>query len=386
MSKAPRVFLSHSGDDKPAVLELGRRLREAGFEPWIDHWNLTPGEPWQEELESALRTCDVCLVFIGPGGFGPWQNKEMRAAINRRVELGKETMRVIPVLLPGAERGDRSRLPAFLQDATWVEFRHTLDDGEAFGRLVSGIKGLPPGPYWQGPVPVDQNPYRGLAVFDVEHAPFFFGREALTGWLLDKLRPAKSPGASSRFLAIVGASGSGKSSLARAGLVAALNNGAIDGSASWPVVICRPGPNPLESLAVAFSKPIAIGTEPAAVSNLIDLFKKNESAVHLTTRLALQSEPPAGRFVVLVDQFEEVFTVCTDDDLRRAFIDNLLFASKEGSRSHPESGCILNRLPRNPRYFSVNSWMIVNISYDRYLSSRTVVDFGSCKVFSMVFV
>ena len=57
-----------------------------------------------------------------------------------------------------------------------------------------------------------------------------------------------------------------------------------------------------------------------------------------------------------------------------------------GSRSHPESGCILNRLPRNPRYFSVNSWMIVNISYDRYLSSRTVVDFGSCEVFSMVFV
>ena len=56
------------------------------------------------------------------------------------------------------------------------------------------------------------------------------------------------------------------------------------------------------------------------------------------------------------------------------------------SRSHPESGCILNRLPRNPRYFSVNSWMIVNISYDRYLSLRTVVDFGSCKVFSMVFV
>ena len=56
------------------------------------------------------------------------------------------------------------------------------------------------------------------------------------------------------------------------------------------------------------------------------------------------------------------------------------------SRSHPESGCILNRLPRNPRYFSVNSRMIVNIAYDRYLSSRTVVDFGSCEVFSMVFV
>jgi len=62
------------------------------------------------------------------------------------------------------------------------------------------------------------------------------------------------------------------------------------------------------------------------------------------------------------------------------------YSAYYGSRSHPESGCILNRLPRNPRYFSVNSWMIVNISYDRYLSSRTVVDFGSCEVFSMVFV
>ena len=56
------------------------------------------------------------------------------------------------------------------------------------------------------------------------------------------------------------------------------------------------------------------------------------------------------------------------------------------SRSHPESGCILNRLPRNPQYFSVNSWMIVNMSYDRQLRSKTVVDFGSCEVFSMVFV
>jgi transposase len=58
----------------------------------------------------------------------------------------------------------------------------------------------------------------------------------------------------------------------------------------------------------------------------------------------------------------------------------------KSSRSHPESGCILNRLPRNPQYFSVNSWMIVNMTYDRYLRSKTVVDFGSCEVFSMVFV
>ena len=67
-------------------------------------------------------------------------------------------------------------------------------------------------------------PYRGLEVFDVEHAPFFFGREALTEWLVIALRAPPS-GQENRFLAILGASGSGKSSLARAGLVAALKRG-----------------------------------------------------------------------------------------------------------------------------------------------------------------
>ena len=95
-----------------------------------------------------------------------------------------------------------------------------------------------------------QNPYRGLELFDVEHAPLFFGREALTEWLLDALR-RKPSGAENRFLAIVGASGSGKSSLARAGLLAALKDGKLDGSAAWPRAICRPGAEPFFNLANA---------------------------------------------------------------------------------------------------------------------------------------
>lgn len=67
----------------------------------------------------------------------------MRAAINRRVSKGN--FRVIPVLLPGAERTKRSNLPEFLTATTWVEFRNTLDDADAFHRLVSGIRGIAPG-------------------------------------------------------------------------------------------------------------------------------------------------------------------------------------------------------------------------------------------------
>jgi hypothetical protein len=81
--------------------------------------------------------------------------------------------------------------------------------------------------------------------FDVDDAPFFFGREALVQWLLNKVRPATKGQPVNRFLAIVGASGSGKSSVARAGLVAGLKHDAIPGSARCPVAICRPGPDPL---------------------------------------------------------------------------------------------------------------------------------------------
>jgi hypothetical protein len=213
------VFLSHNSTDKPAVEALARRLVQAGVQPWLDTWNLIPGEPFQEAIEEALDRCATCTIFVGPSGTGPWQNEEMRAAIQRRVEerrAGERPFRVIPVLLPGAERGERSRLPSFLVATTWVEFRRTLDDEEPFHRLVCGIRGLAPGPAPGEAAYEGECPYRGLRFFDMQHAPFFFGREALTEWLLNELR------GDNRFLAIVGPSGSGKSSLARAGLVAAL--------------------------------------------------------------------------------------------------------------------------------------------------------------------
>ena len=68
------VFLSHSSADKPAVEALAHWLRREGLEPWLDKWNLIPGEPWQQEIERALRACETCAVCIGPSGIGPWQN------------------------------------------------------------------------------------------------------------------------------------------------------------------------------------------------------------------------------------------------------------------------------------------------------------------------
>src|SRR5678810_937829 len=100
-----QVFLSYNSADRPAVETLALRLHEeADIEAWLDKWKSIPGQPWQEGVERVLSTCDACVVFIGPNGQGVWHREEMPALITRRVEDPKANFRVIPVLLPGAER------------------------------------------------------------------------------------------------------------------------------------------------------------------------------------------------------------------------------------------------------------------------------------------
>jgi WD40 repeat protein len=322
------VFLSHSSTDKPAVEELARRLEKEGIQTWLDKWHLIPGDAWQPAIEKALAESETCAVFVGPGGFGPWQNEEMRAAIDQRVRDSGKRFRVIPVLLPGAKRDERSSLPTFLAATTWVEFHATLGDPDAFHRLVCGIRGVEPGTGPGQALYEGQCPYRGLRVFDVDDAPFFFGREALVQWLLSELRPAVEGGQVNRFLAIVGSSGSGKSSVARAGLVAAIRRDDILTSSGWPVAICRPGADPVESLAVALSSAVNVAQSTPQLSELIAEFHRNEKTLHLIARQSLPENTLVKRLVIVVDQFEEIFTLCHDEVLREAFVRNLLYAAK----------------------------------------------------------
>ena len=172
---------------------------------------------------------------------------------------------------------------------------------------MCGIRGVAPGPAPGQAIYVSQCPYRGLRVFDVDDAPFFFGREALVQWLLNEVRPATEGKIVNRFLAIVGASGSGKSSVARAGLVAAIKHNAIPGSSRWPVAIMRPGSDPIESLAVALSRALNLAQSTPALAEVIETFTKSEKTLHLVARQSLPENAPERRLVILVDQFEEIF-------------------------------------------------------------------------------
>jgi DNA-binding SARP family transcriptional activator len=169
-------------------------------------------------------------------------------------------------------------------------------------------------------------PFKGLQYFDVGDAELFFGREGLTAKLVDALRGG-------RFLAVVGASGSGKSSLVRAGLVPALMNAEPladgsrppAGSSQWPIHIITPTTHPLEALAASLTRDAESVT---ATATLMDDLAKDPRSLHLYVRKLL-SQDGGGRLLLLVDQFEELFTLCRDEDERRAFVDNLLTAVAE---------------------------------------------------------
>src|SRR3954447_24686949 len=81
------VFLSYNERHRPAVEELARWLVREGLRPFLDWWDLVPGEPAQEGRERALAGSASCAVVLGAGedGVGPWQGAEMRAALDRQV-------------------------------------------------------------------------------------------------------------------------------------------------------------------------------------------------------------------------------------------------------------------------------------------------------------
>jgi hypothetical protein len=322
------VFLSYNEIDQDVVDELARRLVKQGIQPWLDTWNLIPGDLWQEEVEEALRSCDSCAVLIGPTGIGPWQNAQMRAAIERRIREGNQQYRVIPVLLPGAERGERAQWPEFLMTTTSVEFRDSLDDEVAIYRLICGIRGVEPIPSPNRTLYKVLNPYRGLQVFDVADAPFYFGREVLVEWVMHALQQKTAGGPVNRFLSILGASGSGKSSLARAGVIAAIRQGRLEASEDWICVLLKPGANPLESLAIALANQTTLGRDLLSAQNIIQDLKADEQGLHSLTSRLLSDAPSEQQVVLLIDQLEELFTVCRDEEQRHTFISNLLYAAR----------------------------------------------------------
>ncbi|MBK8027244.1 MAG: AAA family ATPase [Chloroflexi bacterium] len=108
-----------------------------------------------------------------------------------------------------------------------------------------------------------------------------------------------------RFIAVVGASGSGKSSLVRAGLIPAVRAGKIAGSESWPLVMFTPGPQPVQALAARL---LSIVGGNRLLPELVALINAESDNLNQMIAGAMVDHPEDARFVIVIDQFEEVFT------------------------------------------------------------------------------
>ena len=206
------------------------------------------------------------------------------------------------MLLPGHDD------PAldFLALNTWVDLRDGLSDRAALERLIAAIRGELPG----GPVRdprAEICPYRGLQPFREEDAQFFFGREGVTAHLLERV-------AEERFVAVLGASGSGKSSVVRAGLVPALRRSA---GACWEVLTLVPTANPLHALVQAFDPPapeLGLIERVHRLNGGAERLRDGGVGLGALTEALLGQQSGTDRLLLIVDQFEELYTLAQRSD------------------------------------------------------------------------
>lgn len=343
------LFVAGHGLQQHAGVPISH-LAASNTDPNDDRWGVSL--KWLGELlqASPVRNQIVWLDTCHSGGLldfrqaDPGRGSRCLIAASRNFEEAYEAIdgrhgvlagALLQALNPARQPDGRvtnSTLVADVQRLLAAETQHPvcLFSGEPIELTWRAVEIAQPA------APTGRCPYKGLRYFDRdgEDPDDFFGREALTDQLIDRLR-------SEDFLAVVGVSGSGKSSVVRAGLLHELKLGErIGGSRNWPQIVMVPGSNPLASLHAALvrqtdlaeARAAALLTTPAAETLA-------EIAAELTgiplspggeggRGEGVESEAPQAqdrRLVLLVDQFEELFTQA-DSPARERFLACLLGA------------------------------------------------------------
>ena len=293
----------------------GFYLRESrGFEAWL----VQERERLHRLAISALH--DLVGYALKSGAYQAGMAHATRLlALDPFNELAYQQM--IQLLAYSGRRSEALAQYETCRRVLWEEFgvEPAAETKALVGKIRSGELELPAA---AGAPPSDEttlqaaNPYKGLRAFQEADAADFFGREALTERLVARLGEA---GEAARFLAVVGPSGSGKSSLVKAGLIPALRDGALPGSEKWHIMEMIPGSHPFDELEIGLLR-VAMHASPS----LKEPLRRDERGLLRAARLALPSD--RSELLLVIDQFEEVFTLVDDKAEARQFLESLYTA------------------------------------------------------------
>lgn len=307
-----RVFLSYSDLDRAVAVRLheGLRHRRPDLDLYLAPVRNRLGAYWIPRLAEELAAADAVLLLMGDR-VGTWQELEYAEA----VRLNRNTRRplIAPILLGDAVPG----LPFIDQ------FHRLVFDPSVFDHVLDGILAALDGSVAPDAAPLWRltNPYRGLPAMRSEDAAYFFGREAITAEILDTLRLKPD-----RIIALVGNSGVGKSSIAQAGVLAALRSrlwpgdpdrawpAALADSPAWLPVTIIPGERPLKALALGFARTWLDDPADAEAQAIkwVDLLAAASDLAALADAARSQvaertAADPPPRVLLYVDQAEELY-------------------------------------------------------------------------------
>jgi formylglycine-generating enzyme required for sulfatase activity len=308
-----RWFLSYHSPDQ----QLAERVKAAierkdlSSRVFFAPTKLRAGGAWTDQLAQELAEADAFILLIGEAGVGKWQVPEYDEALDRWVKSGR-TFPLIVVLLDGQKAPG---LP-FLRQIHWIVSPDPASEKDVarIYEAASGRGACPP-ELW-----LYASPYRGLEAMEEKDSDYFFGRARETIEALNALA------ASDRLPVLIGNSGVGKSSVAQAGVLAALKRQAWpDDAQAWPSVFqnsrqwcflsLKPGADPIKALVDCFLDAWQFdATDPKRAQRLHDWIELLQGKATLsdlidaTERRRMELDQPAPpAFLLYVDQGEEVY-------------------------------------------------------------------------------
>jgi TIR domain len=322
-----RWFLSYHSPDEALAERLKAALerKDRDSRVFFARSSLRAGGFWSRALAEEIAQPDAFILLVGDKGIGDWQLLEYDEALDRRVKSPK--FAVVLVLLEGQTAPG---LP-FLRRLHWIV---TADPGSEndIARIVDAAAGAGTslGELWRY-----TSPYRGLAAMEEKDSDYFFGREREIVDVVSALAAATD-----RLPVLLGNSGVGKSSLAQAGVLAALKRQAwserTDRAPEWPpafqesrrwrFLTLKPGTEPLRALVETFVDTWQFGaTHPERVKHQngwIELLRDGKvvmrdllDATERRYKELDQTKPPA--FLLYVDQGEELYVRAEEHQRRR---------------------------------------------------------------------